>query len=235
MKKVAFFVEGSTELTFLVRLLQNILTENQFVIEMRSMRGSGRDITSLNINRIGVIDENKRVFILVTDCGSDSTVKSYLLEERESLIKSGYSVLIGLQDLYPLAKDEYRRLRDGLYYKAPQVPIRVEFVIAVMEVEAWFIAEKSHFLRRDRRLTNEFIFENLNLDLSTVPAEDILRPAETLRSIYQLVGGGYSKRSKQVERIINDLDYAELYFNLSQTIPSLENMIGLINQYVVAD
>ena len=40
IKKVAFFVEGATEMIFLERLLNEILTKNKFTVEKRVMRGS---------------------------------------------------------------------------------------------------------------------------------------------------------------------------------------------------
>lgn len=103
LKKIAIFVEGKTELKFVERLLKEILTENKYSIQTQQMRGS-KSLIKINVLNLGVLSDTTKCFILITDCGSDTTVKSYILEQRTSLIKSGYSSIIGLIDLYPKVK-----------------------------------------------------------------------------------------------------------------------------------
>lgn len=233
MKKIAFFVEGATELAFLERLLKEILTANKFAIETRTMRGGSKRILEIVSKNKPSIHDEIETFILITDCGSDSTVKSYILEQRDSLIKAGYIAIIGLLDLYPKLASELHAFNKGLLWKVPQKPIPIEFVISVMEIEAWFIAEKNHFLKKNQQLTEEFILERMGFDLSTVNIENITEPSKTLNSIYSLVASSYKKNAKHLQKVINELDYANIYFELPKTVKSLEKLINLIENYVV--
>lgn len=233
MKKVAFFVEGATEMIFLEKLLNEILTKNKFTVEKREMRGGGKQIVSINTIKTGEITEATECYILITDCGSDSTVKSYILEQRTSLSNSGYTVLIGLLDLYPREKKDFYKFEQGLKYQLGRNPVPVEFVISIMEIEAWFIAEKTHFQRIHNKLTASFIYRSLGLDLVTTVSEDIPNPAAALNEIYKLVGFSYGKKAKQVQRTVNKLDYADLYLTLPNSIKSLESLIDKIQLHIL--
>lgn len=230
IKKIAFFVEGATELIFIEKLLKEVLATDTYIIEKREMRGgSKKNIITINVLNTAVAKETTKCYILITDCGGDSTVKSYVLDQRASLIKSGYTLIVGLLDLFPKNKADLHKFQYGLYYQVPQKELPICFVISVMEVEAWFIAEKSHFLKVDNKLTVQWINSQLNIDLDNIVFEDIPKPAETLNSIYKLVGKGYSKKSKKVQITVDRLDYSELYFNLKNIVSSLNDLITIID------
>lgn len=62
----------------------------------------------------------------------------------------GYGGIIGIRDVYPaVLRADIQKLREGLKYRVKTNPIEVLFVLAVMEVEAWFLSEHSHFGRLD--------------------------------------------------------------------------------------
>lgn len=123
--------------------------------------------------------------------------------------------------------------RKGLKNKVPQLPIPIDFVISVLEIEAWFIAEFSHFEKIDSRLTAKFIKEKLGIDITSLISEDIIQPAKMLNTIYQLVGKGYSKRAKQIQNTVEKLDYAEIYFSMPNRIESLNELVTFINTDVI--
>jgi len=231
-RKIAIFVEGKTELKFVEKLLQEILTENQYSIQTQEMRGS-KGLIKINVINHGLFPTSIKCFILITDCGSDTTVKSYILEQRQSLINNGYSTIIGLLDLYPKRKTDLNDFKFRLNFKVPQIPIPISFVISVMEVEAWFIGEFTHFERIDIRLTQQFIKEKLNIDISTLIPEDIPQPAQLLNQIYQLVSKGYTKKGKQIQNTVGSLDYAQIFFSLPDRISSLNDFIELINTQII--
>lgn len=233
MKKIAFFVEGATEVTFLVKLLREVLTDNKYVIETQKNEGSAKKMRASKQEAFGNICTSTEVYILVVNCTGDNTVKSYLLESRENLIKEGYSAIIGLIDLYPTVKADFHKFKQGLYFKVQQLPIPVRFVIAVMEIETWFIAEKSHFLKINSALTVERINADLGLDLDNINFEDIETPVIALRGIYGLENIGYNKRKYEVEQVVNSLDYAEIFFNLQNVVPGLGKLIKHINTFVL--
>ncbi len=233
IRKVAIFVEGKTELKFVEKLLKEILSENQYAIQTREMRGT-KDFIKINVLNQGVLSDSIKCFVLITDCGSDSTVKSYILEQRQSLINNGYSTIIGLIDLYPKNKTDLFHYRYGLNFKVPQLPIPISFVISIMEIEAWFISEYSHFEKIDSRLTPEFIRNELSIDITSLVTEDILHPAQLLNDIYQLVSKGYAKRAKQIQKTVDNLDYAEIYFSMPSKIESLNEFVELINTNIIS-
>ena len=85
---------------------------------------------------------------LIYDSGNHEKVKSDILDQIESLALNGYTEVIGLRDLYPLPITDLSRLERGLAFIPPIIsPPTIPFsiVVAVHEVESWFIAECSHY------------------------------------------------------------------------------------------
>jgi len=66
--------------------------------------------------------------------------------EYDNLSKKDYSLIIGLRDVHPISRADIGKLEAGLPRFVKTKPIPVEFILSVMEVEAWFLAEHSHFL-----------------------------------------------------------------------------------------
>jgi hypothetical protein len=81
-----------------------------------------------------------------------------------------------------------------------------------MEVEAWFIAEHTHFQRIEQSLTVEFILDNLGIDIRS-DAEALPHPAADLNSIYELVGRTYDKRKMTVEELVQNIDFGAYSFD----------------------
>jgi len=235
MNKIAFFVEGLTELLFLKKLIKEIVNDSKFVLRTQKMRGGGRSLV-----RIEVLEEDHEIqttecLILITECGGDSSVKSYILEQRQSLMKSGYKKVIGLVDLYPKEKNALSLYKRGLRYGVPQVPLEIDFIIAVMEIEAWFIAEKNHFPHIDLSINDDVIANSLGLSsIDDFIAEDIPHPAAALNDIYQTAGKAYKKKASTIERTIQTLDYSRLYLEMPDTISSLRELIDVINNDIIS-
>ena len=230
--KVAFFVEGQTELIFVEKLLKEYFGEKNLAIETQRMRGgSNSPITITRLSASNSSDETK-YFVLITDCGGDTTVKSYVLDQRDSLIRANYSAIIGLLDLYPRTQEEFHKYHYGLYFRVAQNPIPIDFAISVMEIESWFIGEYSHFPKIDDQLTIELINQNLGIDVTTMNYEIIDKPSETLNEIYKLVNKSYSKNKDKAERTVNCLDYSRVYFELPDQISSLKNFIELVKERI---
>jgi hypothetical protein len=234
IKKVAFFVEGLTEMIFLQKLLKEIITQNHYSLLVQKMRGGSKAISQVEIvNEIAETAETK-CFVLITECGGDTTVKSYIMDNREKLIRSGYSLIVGIVDLYPKPLADLHRWEQGLRYRVPQEPVPTEFVIPVMEIEAWFIKELTHYNRLHAGLTMGFMLDKTGLNLNLLAAEDFTHPADQLNGIYQLVGYAYKKKERQIQRTVDLLDYSIMYLELPASIASLKKLIALIDQYIIA-
>lgn len=226
MLKVAFFVEGQTERIFLRKLIAEIFGLKNISYEIR--KSWGGQITT--IESIGSTDKTKWHFQIV-DCGGDSTVKSTALDNKDSLIKQGYSHIVGLRDVFPIQFKEINNLKKGLYYNVPQKEIKIDFVLCVMEIESWFISECSHFERIHPNLSSGYILSNTGMNPCDDNIELIYNPALALDQIYKLVGLRYNKKEKNASRTINNLNYHSLYFINSMNIKSLNELITHINSY----
>ena len=101
-----------------------------------------------------------------------------------------------------------------------------------MEVEAWFLQEEKHYQKVDARLTNELIINNVGFDPSNDCAEDRDSPADLLKSIYKLVGKSYTKKSANVQRTVNALDYEEVYTVLPDKLEYLEDFLCHIDGFL---
>jgi len=233
LKKIAFFVEGKTEMVFLEKLLFEVCSVNSYAYKIQTMRGGGKNVYQVEVIREQVLSPEMHKFILITECGSDSTVKSYMLEERVSLIKSGYSLIVGIVDLYPRPLTELYKWIKGLNYLVPQLPIPLKFVIPVVEIESWFIAEKNHFLKINPRLTTDRISEVIGYRYENLIVENIGHPSVTLDGIYRTENIRYKKTEASIKRTVEALDYVNIYFELRTFIPSLNDLIKIINEDVL--
>ena len=165
------------------------------------------------------------VHVLIANCCNDEQVKSQIKDNYQSLKRAGYSLVIGLRDIYPFGHDDIAKLEAGLLVGLPcddDLPIHIH--LAVLEIEAWFLEELNHFARIDKNISMDDVIAG-GFDHTQMRASELSHPTETLRKIYQSVGKGYPKNKKSVQRTIDALDYEELYLNTCKKAPSLEKYI----------
>ncbi len=237
MKKIAFFVEGKTEQIFINKLLIEIAGQKNIRISLGQLRGKKTDSNKeIVVEQVQFYREpqNPLFEARIYDCGNDNKVKSDILDNIINLSRSGYSEIIGIRDLFP--RTDLNNLKRILQFIPPQIaplPIPFEIIVAVNEIEAWILAECSHFIGIHKKLTTSRILNSLGFN----PCEDDMRlrsnPANDLNLIYQLVGRGYSKKGKQIERTVNLLDYSNLYLNIRHKMPELDELIQKIDSFLV--
>ena len=230
--KVAFFVEGMTEQQFVVKLLKELITAEKIAIVKTQMSGGTSRPVHVQIMEADSIDSNTKYYFLVADCNGDGTVKSYILDRRSQLMAAGYDGIIGLRDLYPLGIDDFGTLRRNLYYGVPQRGLPIKFTISVMEIESWFLGEENHYSAVDSRLTLERVASETGFSPISDNPECITEPARKLDEIYRLVGKRYAKSKNQVTRTVENLDFANVYFELPKRVKSLKNFIKRINEFL---
>ena len=95
--------------------------------------------------------------------GNDELVQSDIRDSCESLAKKNYQKILGLRDVYPKTFADIPKLELGLKYGIPTKYFPIHIILAIMEVEAWFLAETTHFSRIHPSLTNDLIKRNLKL------------------------------------------------------------------------
>ena len=233
MNKLAVFVEGLTEQEFVASLVEKVGGRNRVCIEKHKAsggrRGTGRAYELVDKSP----DSDQHYFILIVDCGADNRVVSDVRDQYHGLVASGYRSIIAVRDVYPVARDDITNLQRGLSRRLPTEPIQVVLTLAVMEVEAWFLAEHTHFQKIDPQLTLPRIVAELGLDPSApAPAvEDLPLPSNDLRRIYQIVGLDYHKTKTEIQRTVQSLDYGLVCLELSGRVPSIAPLIMELDSF----
>ena len=217
-KKFAVFVEGATEQEFTIRLLTELAGHYSIEFEIHTQYRGSLNFTELRTS------QTPDIHILVANCCNDEQVKSQIIDQYESLKLAGYSLIVGLRDVYPFNHDDIEELESGMSFGLPVGDTPIHIHLAIMEIEAWFIEEITHFSRIDNGITLDALVDN-GFDHNNTCASELAHPAETLGNIYKYVGKGYSKNKRQVQRTIDALSYEELYINTRQKSSSLNNYI----------
>ncbi len=227
-KKLAIFVEGQTEQLFLKEFIEQVAGAGniEFVCQ------SSRKYVVLSQKK-ELEDEVHRV--LIVDCQGDEAVKSTVLDQRDSLVRAGYSLILGLRDLYPNSLDELKVIKRRMKYGVPTAGVPTHILLAVAEIEAWFLQEHNHFPRVDQAL-NVADFKNLfGFDPLLDDAERVDEPAALLHKIYSSVGKAYKKKRRHVQRTIELLDYENLYFHCPAKMPHLAEFLAHVENFLAPD
>ena len=206
-KKIACFVEGQTEIILVEKLFQEIAGYKKISIETYKFQG-GKANRIIQPHKLSTI-KDAPFFVLLYDCGCDAHVVSDIGKQHESLTNKGYEKILGLRDLYPKSLSEKEQVEGGIkgWLKLVQpMGIPIYITLAVMEIEAWFLAEWHYFEKLDSRLSPDFILQELGLDLINIDVEQRLHPSQDLDDIYHLIGSKYDKSEEISQNIINYLD-----------------------------
>jgi len=115
------------------------------------------------------------------------------------------------------------------------LPLPACIVIAVMEIETWFLAETNHYECIDAKLTKSAVLASVStLDFNPYTDDLTLRPepAEDLNKLYNIVGKSYNKKSEYRTRTIECLDYADIYIDLRNQIVKLGQFVTNIDNFL---
>lgn len=226
MKKVAIFVEGMTEQEFAVKLVSALVGSKGLHFDLRRQFG-GKVVISHSVPT-GDID----FYVLIVDCANDEQVKTQIREQYPTLVTAGYTAIIGLRDVYPLSRSDIPAIQSGLSNNLPIGVVTPQMHLAVMEVEAWFIGETTHFAQINNTLTVPYIVNN-GFDIVGQLADLWPQPAKVLDEIYKLVNARYvrpngQKTKRRVMRTINALSFEELYLNVRYQLPAFNEFLTSI-------
>jgi len=139
-----------------------------------------------------------------------------------------------LRELYLLLIDKLPRLEKGLNFIPQDKHHYKDFfdiIIAVHEIETWFLAETNHFVRVDKRLTGRYIEKHLGFNPYLINPLARVHPSLDLNRIYKLAGKSYTKKYYQVEKLVNKLDFNNIRRNVRHKIPSLNALITQIERF----
>lgn len=223
MHKLAVFVEGYTEMLFVERLISEIAGTHNVIIEQIRIRGGSRVSLTKSVVKAANPNTGQKYFILIVDCGGDNQVKTRILDEHKNLTQSGYSKIIGMRDVRPdFTYNQVPQLEAGLrkYIKTSLIP--VEFILAVMEIEAWFLAEINHYQKIDPSITVPTIKATLGFDPEFDDLALRTNPTDDLNDAYMIGGKSYAKN--QITTTIEAIDYPSVYLELQYKIPYLKRL-----------
>ena len=218
MKKIALFVEGQTEQIFVKKLIEQMVNPSVVTTTTYQLRGGTKDTRKLILLETQSATQQSNYYFEIYDCGNDSKVKDDVIEHLPSMQRKDFSMIIGIRDVYP-NNAKIAHLRKYLTFGIP-AGIPTQIVLAVNEVEAWFMAEENHYKKIDTRLTIAKVNAIAGIDVSTDSTEIIDHPTEKLNRIYR-----YTKSKNKVARIVNALDYVNLYVGVRQRNNSLNELL----------
>ena len=227
MKKIAFFVEGRTEVEFVTKLMTEMLNRNSFQITSIEFTGpiESRNLTLIRANNpTGSVTH----YIMIYCCRGDGAVKSDILERYQNLVAQSYTAILGIRDVYPIP--DLPNLRKYIKYGLPDnLPIPIDIILAVMEIESWFIAEETHYSRICSSLNHTVASRLLGIDVSSNSTESLLNPANDLHRVYQQAGRAYNKSKKTIQRTVDAIDYANLYISVRSRNQSLNELLTCLD------
>lgn len=234
MRRLAIFVEGRTELLFVDRLIREIAESRKIAIQHNKIRGGGRDgktPKSIIVLQTPSVTSDNALYVLIVDCGGEQLVAQRVREEHAYLTNKGYELVVGLRDVYPkFTQQDVPKLRHYLKYGIKTSLAPVEFLLAVMEIEAWFLAEYNHFPLIDPAITVDSIRSVLGFDPVNDHPSDRLSPASDMVAAYAIGGKAYVKGD--AASTITLLDYAHVYEVLRNKIPDLSRLLDIIDRFV---
>lgn len=229
MNRLAVFAEGYTEVVFVKKLIEEIAGNNKVQIDQSAIRGGSNARRSMQL-RATQPYTGQRYYVLIVDCGGDDLVKTRICEEHENFTNKGYSKIIGIRDVRPkFIHADISKLEENLpkYIKTKFIP--VEFILAIMEIESWFLAETSHLPKVDPAITVEAIKENLGFDPENDDMELRPYPANDLNNCYAIGGKTYKKQN--VEGTVDKLDFTQMYLHFGSKFRHFNRLLNTINTF----
>ncbi|BBE50959.1 hypothetical protein OYT1_ch1402 [Ferriphaselus amnicola] len=226
MKTIVFVVEGQTELIFTQQFIDKLVSLSSVHVTHQKLRNG---IVS-TIGCRGVSIENADIVITILNAEGDNSVNSYILSRWQEFKKKNVYAVYGLRDRYsgsgvPI---DYRALEAFFEEKSREWGIYVRLIVAVEEIEAWFLAVPSFFQRIDENLTEQRVIEILGSEISDGVVESIRHPAQSINRVLNSVSKRYTKRLDDTYSIATKLDYDCLYLEKSADIQALKKFVDAL-------
>lgn len=212
VKKVALFVEGMTEQVFVREFLLSWFDWDANSVGLDCYKLYADSQSSVPYKYGSIESEN---YFQIFDVGNDARVLSEMLYRADTLQNAGYSMIVGLRDMFSeiytsktIERNGERVIdtelndrfiqgaKDTITKEAKNIDIHIQF--AIMEVEAWLLGIPKFFD---------------NLSGVNDPETDIYHPAITLKELRKADGLTYQKHRDEMEAIIGSIakdDYKAL-------------------------
>lgn len=236
MKKIAFFVEGLTEVLFIEKLLLSLFSKKRLAINVQKISGGATIPIRFETIKVDATSTHTEFYILIYNCTGETNVKSYIEARKSNLSTQGFSYIMGIRDVFPnYSFLEIPKLQYGLKQGIRPTPqnITIRYILSVMEIESCFLSEYTHFPKIHIALNSTLIKTNLGFDPSSDKMELLQSPANDLHNSYQLVGENYSKNPTAIYRTTSSLDYEEIYFNVRKRLSYIDEIISEVERILI--
>jgi hypothetical protein len=240
MKKIALFVEGETEAYFVQKLIKEIARRDS--VSFDTFKGYGGQKVPRVFSSLGQsLARNEQYKANIYISSTDNRVNQDIIDQMQTLKASGFNVIVGLRDIRGQKNDGTPiTLADLPNLETANARLfasesNVFSLLAVMEIETWFISEVDHFQRISSNLTEILIKANIPLigvDLYNDDLTQINEPAETLNKIYNLIGESYDKSKVKRERTIDALDMANMYLYSTQRLIKFREFVDVLDSFL---
>jgi len=231
MNKMAVFVEGYTEVVLVDKLIRAIA--GKLAIDIRWHRyhgGTSCPQTCRQIQAAGLVQGHDH-FIMIYDCRGDEAVKTRMAKEYDNLARAGYNKIVCLRDVYPLIKrKDIPELERNLPAYIKTKPIQVDFILGIMEIESWFLAEHTHFEKIHPSITVEEIRNKLLFDPENGDMQLRDTPADDMNNCYMLAGLPYDKGSGS--GTVDQLECDQMYCWPAERIPYFTKLCEIIEAFL---
>lgn len=212
VRKVALFVEGFAELVFV----------REFLLKWYEWDSAkvGFDCYTLHAGNqceesYSWGDKDSENYFQILNAGNDNKVLSAMLDRAEGFHVAGYTLVVGLRDMFSQDYTNKTSLKNKkrvidpelndkfihgaqLAIQAKAKPIDIRLHYAIMEVEAWLLGMPSYMEQ---------------LQDITDPETEIYHPAAKLAELRGLEGLTYDKHREAINNIVGNLtkdDYLAL-------------------------
>lgn len=215
MSRVVVFVEGQVEQIFIRELLFRHFGYNSAIIAIRCYKLNAESLDGADYHYGNDDAEN---FFEIIDAGGDNKVLSAMIKRSPKMLEVGFSVIIGLRDMYSKQYNEISpgsvskeinaiiidEARKSIHSALGDIPVHIHY--AIMEVETWMLA----------------LIDKWKGDVSQDEIDKILSPETYLESIYHPVEvvkeitklkkeQVYDKHARQVNSIISKIEWSDYW------------------------
>lgn len=231
MKRIAFFVEGYSEVVFVEKLVREIAGKNNVVIETGFIKGGKTIPKQLTILSGSNCANGCEYYVLILNCQGDHQVATRMVEEHFGLAQQGFEKIIGVRDVRPdFTHVDIPRLQKTIGAILNKLPMPTEMVLSVMEIESIFLGETNHFNKISPAITIEAIKTSLGFDPEIDDMQHRTEPATDLENCYALGGKKYAK--SLVQDTVDSLDFDRIYLELPKKFSSIARLVSNIDEFL---
>lgn len=231
MKRLAFFVEGYSEVLFVEKLIEEIAGKNNVTIDRGLIKGGKRIPKQLTVLNAKNIISGCEYYVLILNCQGDHQVKIRMVEEHINFTSSGYEKIIGIRDVRPdFQYSEIPRLQTTMQSGFDPSLIPIEIILSIMEIESLFLGETTHFEKINPAITVSAVKAKLGFDPISDDMELRQEPAADLADCYAIAGKLYAK--ELVQDTIDALDFDRIYLEQPKRFQSLSRLVSNIDSFL---